>query len=99
MRYYQCPGVLEKVSGLLLKSIRSKPLIFGGARTLKALEKHHFFKVLRSVELNYVQELFNGECCDDEIERFCRIASDSSCNLIVGAGGGKALDTAKAIGA
>jgi glycerol dehydrogenase len=98
MRYYQGPRILEKVSGRLLKSLGGKPFIFGGGRALEALEKHHFFKALRSEELNYVRELFGGECCDDEIERLCRMASDSSCDIIVGAGGGKALDTAKAVG-
>lgn len=43
-------------------------------------------------------EVFNGECCDTEINRLKEIYLSSGCDLIVGIGGGKIHDTAKAIG-
>lgn len=39
---------------------------------------------------------FGGECSDEEIERVIAHARDLDANVIIGAGGGKALDTAKA---
>lgn len=43
-------------------------------------------------------EVFNGECCDSEINRLKESYLSSECDLIVGIGGGKIHDTAKAIG-
>ena len=40
---------------------------------------------------------FGGECCDPEIDRLAALARKNNCNVIVGVGGGKALDTAKAV--
>jgi glycerol dehydrogenase len=40
---------------------------------------------------------FEGECCDDEINRLLDISRKAHCDVIVGIGGGKTLDTAKAI--
>jgi glycerol dehydrogenase len=42
-------------------------------------------------------EKFNGECSDEEIERICTIARAAGSDVIAGIGGGKTLDTAKAV--
>lgn len=42
-------------------------------------------------------ESFNGECCDDEINRLHQLFVSSKCSVIVGIGGGKIHDTAKAV--
>ncbi|MCL6271241.1 glycerol dehydrogenase [Sansalvadorimonas sp. 2012CJ34-2] len=46
--------------------------------------------------LNFSTTIFNGECCDEEIERICNLARDNEAKVIVGVGGGKVLDTSKA---
>lgn len=42
-------------------------------------------------------ELFGGECCKQEIQRLAAIAEACGSEMVVGIGGGKALDTAKAV--
>ncbi len=42
-------------------------------------------------------EIFNGECSRNEIERVRAIVKDKSADVIIGVGGGKIHDTAKAV--
>lgn len=42
-------------------------------------------------------DFFNGECSMTEIERLKKVVSEKNCNVIIGIGGGKILDTAKAV--
>ncbi|WP_395339383.1 glycerol dehydrogenase [Ningiella sp. W23] len=42
-------------------------------------------------------EPFSGECCDDEIQRLVARFSARQCNVVIGVGGGKTLDTAKMV--
>lgn len=44
-------------------------------------------------------EIFNSECSDEEISRVSQLAENCGAEVIVGIGGGKTLDTAKATGA
>lgn len=50
-------------------------------------------------DFTYELEIFNRECCDEEIERICKCTQACGAKMIVGIGGGKTLDTAKAVGA
>lgn len=43
-----------------------------------------------------VYESFNGECCQTEIDRIVEAFRSSGCDVVVGVGGGKIHDTAKA---
>jgi glycerol dehydrogenase len=44
-----------------------------------------------------VVERFGGECSDEEISRISGIAAKAGCSIVCGMGGGKTLDTAKAV--
>jgi glycerol dehydrogenase len=43
------------------------------------------------------KERFGGECSDEEIERLTALVKAENTEVIIGVGGGKALDTAKAV--
>lgn len=49
--------------------------------------------------LDFEIEVFNSECSDEEIARISARAQQVGADVIVGMGGGKTLDTAKATGA
>lgn len=40
-------------------------------------------------------ELFRGECCEEELSRLSKIIAERQVKVLVGMGGGKAIDTAK----
>lgn len=40
---------------------------------------------------------FNNECTSEEVDRLIGVCRDNRCDVIVGLGGGKSLDTAKAV--
>ncbi len=42
-------------------------------------------------------EAFRGECSKNEVERLRKIVKNNNCDVVVGLGGGKVIDTAKAI--
>lgn len=48
-------------------------------------------------DTSIVYEVFNGECSMKEIERIMAVCKVSDCDTIVGIGGGKIHDTAKAV--
>ena len=43
-------------------------------------------------------EIFNGECSLEEIDRLTAIGSDAGVDSVIAVGGGKAIDTGKAVG-
>jgi glycerol dehydrogenase len=53
---------------------------------------------LRGAEVNLIKEVFGGECSHREIDRMTAAASKAKADVIVGVGGGKTLDAAKAVG-
>jgi glycerol dehydrogenase len=52
---------------------------------------------LKNSGIRFTFEIFGGECVMTEIRRLCSCSDNFNANVIVGIGGGKILDTAKAV--
>jgi len=93
-RYIQGPGAIVRLQkliprfgtkGLLIVSPSGYDTIYPEIRS--ALEG----------SVSVVAEKFGRECCDEEIARLKEAAGSNACDIIVGIGGGKTIDTAKVV--
>ena len=57
----------------------------------------HIDESLKRSDSSVVYEVFQGECCMSEINRLIALCKETDCDTIVGIGGGKIHDTAKAV--
>ena len=95
-RYVQGAGAIAEL-GEQVKRLGSKCLVLGGKTGLASVKAAIQAGFAQSgIDVNF--EVFGGECSQREIDRIMEIVKDTDSNVIIGAGGGKALDTAKAVG-
>lgn len=93
-RYVQGGGAMKDI-GRHLSMLGNRALCIGGKRGLQSVEGG----LLESCSEHHVAcslETFQGECSKAEIDRLVGVAERLEANVIVGVGGGKALDVAKA---
>ncbi|AUM95821.1 MULTISPECIES: glycerol dehydrogenase [Clostridium] len=94
-KYVQGKGELSNF-GVHAKSLGKKFLIIaspnGINRTKFTLEKS-----CKNFNIQLIFESFNEECCKEEIDRLCSCVESNNCDVVVGIGGGKIFDTAKAV--
>lgn len=94
-RYIQGPGELADL-GSHTKGYGETPLVIisnGGIRRFGDLVQKSFAEA----GIAPVFEEFNGECSQDEIDRLSALSQEHACDVVVGLGGGKIFDTAKAV--
>lgn len=95
-RYVQGAGAINEI-GIHAARMGTKALFTGGKTALSVCGS----TVEASLKDNNVgchREVFNGECSDTEIKRLIGVAKANRADLIIAAGGGKVIDTGKAVG-
>lgn len=90
-RYVQGRGAIGRLSGILEQLGSEKPLIL----------EDPVVQDIVGEELDGVSGAerveFGGECSPEEIDRVSEVANESGADAVVGIGGGKTLDAAKAV--
>jgi len=76
--------------------IAGKTLILASASARKLLTSQ-WKEAFGSADIDYSVEAFGAECSRNEIDRVAKIAVEIGAQVIVGAGGGKVLDAARAV--
>jgi len=94
-RYIQGAGAINEI-GSHAARIGSKALLIGGKTALSVCGQA-IQESLGKENIDCYQERFNGECSDNEINRLIGIAKSNKADLIIAAGGGKVIDTGKAV--
>lgn len=94
-RYIQGYGIISEF-GKYISHLGSKTFVLGGTRALAAVGES-FSKSTTENGMTCELVLFNGKCTRNEATRLSQKAQDLGAEIIVGTGGGAALDTAKAI--
>lgn len=87
-------GAIDELPKMLSRDGVRRVLFVHGVRSLRAAAP--FLPDLPGIEL--IEAGFAGECSPSEISRLQGLANSLRADAVVGLGGGKALDTAKAIG-
>ena len=94
-KYIQGAGAIKRL-GEYLKPLAERWLIIGDTFVLGFAEAQ-LRTSLNAAGLTAEIAPFGGECSQNEINRLRDIAASAQCHAVLGIGGGKTLDTAKAL--
>lgn len=94
-RYIQGAGVLNDI-GKYISYLGSKAFIIG-SKTALLVTKESISKSLAENLMESYFEEFYGECSQSRATELAKKATEFSTEVVIGAGGGKAIDTAKAV--
>jgi glycerol dehydrogenase len=94
-RYVQGAGAMAEIGNHAAK-LGTKALFTAGNKALIACGSM-VEASLKHSNVGYHKEVFNGECSDKEINRLVSLAKERATDLIIAAGGGKVIDTGKAL--
>ena len=96
-RYTQGPGATEQLgTEICALGLEGPALIVAGSSAIRQLSDT-WIKTFAAVKMSHAIFPFGGECTAAEIQRGCQAAREANSRIVIGAGGGKVLDTARAI--
>ena len=96
-RYTQGPHATEQLGAEIRALGLEGPAIIVAGRSAIRLLSETWNKTFAAVEMSHTVFPFGGECTAAEIRRGCQAAREANARVVIGAGGGKVLDTARAI--
>jgi glycerol dehydrogenase len=96
-RYTQGPRATEQLGTEIRALGLEGPAVIVAGRSAIRLLSGTWSETFAAVEMRHVIFLFGGECTAAEIRRGCQAAREANARVVIGAGGGKVLDTARAI--
>ncbi|QDL07344.1 oxidoreductase [Brasilonema octagenarum UFV-E1] len=79
-----------------ISQLGSRPLIIGGERTL-AVTQESLQELLKQQRLHVAQACYSPDCSEASLKTLHKAAKEHKADVIIGVGGGKALDTAKLV--
>lgn len=83
-------------AGANIAQLGNRPLIIGGDRALKLIQPL-LYPILQAYHLTATTASHYPDSCDQSYKRLQDIVADHQADLIIGVGGGKALDMAKLV--
>lgn len=94
-KYVQGKNTIEKI-GVYLKDIGNQAVVIADD-IVWDIAGHKVVDALKKESISSEEILFNGESSNEEITRITEVAKNTGATIVVGVGGGKTLDTTKAI--
>ena len=94
-KYIQGPDLIKE-TGEYISYLGEKVFLICGSNALNTIETS-VASSLESKSIKYRFELFSGECSRAAASELAEKAREFGADIIAGAGGGKAIDTAKAV--
>src|SRR5699024_4781660 len=90
-KYVQGKGALDRLGGNI-KGFGKKPLILSG-KTAWTVTEEQITQSLQSEKIDFQFVSFQGESSISEVNRIAEEGKKHGADLVIGVGGGKALDT------
>ena len=94
-KYVQGAGVLKDL-GEETRKLAEKPMVIADDMVW-SITSETITQSFKDTDIDFDYEAFNGEASEKEIDRLSEVAKNKGSDAVVGVGGGKTLDTAKAI--